>query len=66
MRQFIISLKCPKRLSNERITELLGKILDVGQSDAEDTLELNDKDGQPPESDAFDVSLMTINSITPL
>ena len=66
MRQFIISLKCPKRLSNERITELLGKMLDIGQADAEDSLDINYEEGTPPDEDAFDASVLTINSITPL
>lgn len=66
MRQFIISLECPKRLSNERITELLGKMLDVALADAEDTLDLAYRNGEPEDDDAFDASRLIINSITPL
>ncbi len=66
MRQFIISLECPKRLSNERVVELLGKMLDIGEQDASDTLEMNYENNEPEDKDAREACSITINNILPL
>lgn len=66
MRQFIISLKCPKRLSNERLIELLGKMMDIAVRDAEDTIDRNHEDGELFDQDANDVTNITVNNILPL
>ena len=66
MRQIVISLDCPKKLSNARICELLGKMIDIAQCDAEETVDCNDEDGVPRDEDANDTLNITVNKILPL